>query len=242
MERQHIQGMDIKYQFLGSVGGLLLILFLVTFPPKTILEFPLRKPLIGFIISFICIVGIIAVFLPNKCAKLFDAKNGSYKSDVESSNQNLSYTIRGHHPSCDMFSTHILQINNKIYCSACLGLLIGCLIALPLGILFFFFDLLIYINGFFIVLLGIIFVIFGLLHFKFNKLLRFFFNTTFVLGSMFILIGIDDLIKSLFIDLLCIFLIIFWLLTKIIFSKWNHETICFKCEIKRCKINGKNEH
>ena len=243
MVKQQIQGMDIKYQFLGSVGGLLLILFLVTFPPKIILEFPLRKPIIGLIISVICILGIIAIFLPNKCAKFFYQKKDSYKIDLESStSQNLSYKIRGHHPFCEVFSAHILQIKDKIYCSGCLGLLVGGLIALPMGFFYFFFDLFIYITAFFIVLLGIVFVLFGLFHFKFDRLFRFFFNTTFVLGSMFILMGIDDLIKSLFIDLLCICLIIFWLLTKIFFSKWDHEKICLKCENKKCQIKGKNKN
>ena len=115
----------------------------------------------GLIISVICILGIIAIFLPNKCAKFFYQKKDSYKIDLESStSQNLSYKIRGHHPSCEVFSAHILQIKDKIYCSGCLGLLVGGLIALPMGFFYFFFDLFIYINAFFIVLLGIVFVLF----------------------------------------------------------------------------------
>ena len=243
MVKQEIQGVEIRYQFLGSIGGLFLILLLTVITPKTILEFPFRKPLIGLIISVISILGIIAVFLPNKCSKIFNPKNNSYQISLKSStSQNLSYYIRGHHPSCGMFSAHIFQLRGKKICLACFGLFIGGLIALPMGIGYFFLDFPIYENGIFVVIIGTIFVFFGLFHFKFNRLLRFIFNTTFVLGSMITLIGIDYLIESIFIDLLIISLIIFWLFTRIIFSKWNHENICFKCKIKKCTIIDKKRN
>ena len=92
-----------------------------------------------------------------------------------------------------------------------------------------------------LVFLGISGVIFGLLEFRFQSFLRLLSNTIFVFGAVLVLIGIDKLVQSLFLDLFIVSLIAFWLFTRISISKLNHEIICFTCQIRNCEIKEKKQ-
>ena len=59
-------------------------------------------------------------------------------------------------------------------------------------------------------------------------------NTIFVLGSLLVLIGIDELVHSLFFDLFVVCLIIFLLFNRISLSQWDHEMICSGCVTENC--------
>jgi hypothetical protein len=86
------------------------------------------------------------------------------------------------------------------------------------------------------VLLGILGVSFGLFQFKFRNLVRLFVNTFFVLGALLMLVGVDELVRSLFFDLFVFSLIVFWLFTRISLSQWDHEVICSGCETENCSF------
>jgi hypothetical protein len=62
-------------------------------------------------------------------------------------------------------------------------------------------------------------------------------NMLFVLGGFLILVGMDELTGSLFVDLFSIALIVFWLFTRILLSQWDHWKICRKCG-RVCDISG----
>jgi len=241
MFQQHYIRSDIKYQLLVSIAGLLLLVALTVFPPTVTGDLSWRKPVIGSIFSSICVLGILAVFSPNQCLRIFNI--GKKKKTVGSDSAKLvshgtSNVLQGHHPTCGNYDAHIFRIRGKIFCAACVGLLIGGLLALAGAAVYFFGDWRVAEHSSLMVLLGIVGVSFGLFQFKFKNFIRLSVNTIFVLGTLLILIGIDELVHSLIFDLFVVSLIIFWLFTRISLSQWDHERICSDCEIENCRIRG----
>jgi len=206
-------------------------------------DFLWRKTIIGSIFGLICVLGILAAFHPN-CLRII--KLGKEEKHEPSIFRQSSFAVHGHHPNCGKFSTHTFQIGNKMFCASCMGLLFGAVTSL-LGIVAYFF------NGWhigqgslFLIIAGILGVVFGLLQFPLLKnrrsFLRFFLNAFFVLGTFLILIGIDTLVRSLSVDLFLVVLSVFWLFTRISLSQWDHERICqacdFACEFYRLDKMG----
>jgi len=227
-----------------SFIGLLLVGILISYPPVIKENFPWRKPVIGSIFASICVLGILAAFFPSRCLNVFNFKKEEKRrrsSVKESSNsrqgkfvfQKGSLAMQGHHPNCGNFSTHVFRINKRTLCTSCTGLLLGALLSLLGTSLYFSDNWHIGQGSLLLVRVGISGIVFGLLQFHLFKnrpnFLRFFFNVFFVLGSFFILIGVDTIIHSVTADLILVVLIVFWLLTRILLSKWDHERICRAC-------------
>jgi len=214
-----------------SLFGLFTSLMIALNPPEFKENFLWRKPLIGLVFSLICVPGIFAVFFPKQCSEAFH----SLSSQKNLAPHAVSAALKGHHPDCKKFSAHVIHIGSHTLCAACTGLLIGASIALT-GTVFYFFG------GWHIeemnlpaVLIGIIGIIFGFFQLKFRGFVRLMLNAFFVLGAFLILVGIDELTRSLFVDLFLVVLIIFWLLTRILLSQWDHWRICHSCE-SHCEI------
>jgi hypothetical protein len=239
MSRQRHITSDIKYQLLLSFAGLLLVVILTAFPPAVTEDVLWRKPLIGLIFSSICVLGVLAVFSPNKCLGIFSIgkKKGTVSSDsAKLASHGASSTLEGHHPSCGNYDAHVFRINGKTVCAACAGLLIGGLSALTGAAAYFFGDWSVAEYSSWMVLLGVAGVSLCLFQFKFIGLARLSVNAFFVVGSLLILVGVDGLVHSLVFDLLVVSLIVFWLLTRISLSHWDHEMICSACEVENCGI------
>ncbi len=58
-----------------------------------------------------------------------------------------------------------------------------------------------------------------------GAILRVLLNAAFVLGMMLILIGIDTIATNLVIDVYLIGLFIFWMMTRILISRFNHDKV-----------------
>ena len=238
---KHFRSFDMIFLILISFLGLLLLAVLTAFPPIVTGNIPWRKPLIGSIFSIFCVLGILAVFSPNQCLRIFNI--GKKKKTVGSDSAKFvshgtSNVLQGHHPTCGKFTAHIFRLKSKTFCAACVGLLLGGLLALAGAFIYFFGDWRVAEHSSLMVLLGIVGVSFGLFQFKFKNFIRLSVNTIFVLGTLSILIGIDALVHSLIFDLFVVSLIIFWLFTRILLSQWDHERICSDCEIENCRIRG----
>lgn len=237
-QQRHIRS-DMKYQLLLSFLGLFLLAVLTAFPPAVTVDLSWRKPVIGSIFNSICILGILAVFPPNRCLRILDIgkKKRAVGSDLSKlTSHGTSNALQGHHPTCGNYDDHIFRIKGKIFCAACAGLLFGGMLALAGASVYFFGDWRVAEHSSLMVMLGIAGVSFGLFQFKFRSLVRLSVNIIFVLGSLLILIGIDELVHSLFFDLFVVSLIVFWLFTRISLSQWDHERICSDCEIENCRI------
>ena len=216
-----------------SFFGVLLSMLFAFFPPSPSLheDFVLRKPVVGSVFGVICVLGVVAAFFPTQCANMltFGRRKG-YTLHGDSK-------LGGHHPSCENFSPHVFEIGGRRVCVACTGLTVGGLLALVGTFLYFFADWHVGQSNVLVVLIGLVGVSLGLFQFRAKRhLVRFSLNVFFVLGSFLVLIGIDGLVQSLFVDFFLVALIVFWLFTRVLISQWDHERICCACDVVVCEF------
>jgi len=228
-----------------SFFGLFIISVLSFSPPAPQENFVCRKPLIGAMFASICVLGILADISPNECTRVLDLRKKEkrwnrfygFKRGVVVS-ENDSTALYGHHPMCGRFSSHVFRADGKILCATCSGLFLGALIVLGGVALYFLGNLQTEQNAFSLVWVGIIGVIFGLFQsplIDFHRsYVRVFSSSFFAIGSFLILVGIDDLARDFFLDVFLVFLICFWLMTRISLSQWEHEKICSTCSSAVC--------
>jgi len=207
-----------------SIFGLLIVLMLAFNPPIIHENFFWRKPLVGSIFSLICISGIFAALFPKQCSQVFHFRRAS----VSFASHQIYST--SHHPTCEKFSAHVIHVSGHTHCAACTGLLFGALTALIGTVFYFSGGWHIEEVSFPLIFIGTVGAILGFLQFKFQSLIRLVSNTFFVVGAFLILVGIDELTESLFVDLFLVVLIVFWILTRIQFSQWDHWRICSGCK------------
>lgn len=238
MSQNLSRNFDIKYLILMSSLGLFLTGMLTVYPPRVHETLLWRKPLIGTIFGLICVFGLLAVFFPRRCSRVFDfGKKKPSRPDLgKFASHGTSSTLRGHHPNCGNFSAHLFRMGDKTFCAACTGLLLGGLSALVGTLLYFFSDWRFEANSPLIVCVGILGVGFGLFQFKSRRFVRLLLNIFFVLGTFFILIGVDKLVHSVAVDLFLVALTLFWLFTRISLSQWDHERICYACKVATCEF------
>ncbi len=230
---------DITYLILVSFLGLFLAGMLTVYPPEVHETLLWRKPLIGSIFGLICAFGILAVFFPTRCLRVFDLgkeKKPSYSHLGKVASHGTSSTLQGHHPSCGNFAAHVFRIGDKTFCAACTGLLLGGLLVLVGTLLYFFSNWRVEQSSSLMVWVGVLGVGFGLFQFKFRSFVRFLLNIFFVFGTFFILIGVDKLVHSVAVDLFLVALILFWLFTRISLSQWDHGRICYACKVAACEF------
>jgi len=218
-----------------SIFGLFVVLILAVNPPIIYESFFWRKPLVGSVFSLICILGIFAALFPNQCSQAFHFRK-------ENVNLNLHRNhATSHHPDCEKFSAHVIHISSHTLCAACTGLLLGAVIALVGTAFYFFGGWHIEDAGFPAVLIGVTGTFLGFFQLKFRSFIRMILNVFFVLGAFLILVGIDTIIESLFVDFFLSALTAFWILTRIQLSRWDHWRICSSCkspcEVREAKKN-----
>jgi len=237
---------DLLSLIVLSFSGLFIFLILMFSPPATYEYFLFRKQIVGSVFGLVCIFGIVAVLSPKECSRIFYCRKDNSGKKYSFQEKWVTYStslvlgfriVHGHHPFCDNFSFHEFRIKDKTFCTSCTGLLLGALISLFGAFIYFSSNL--YIPSFFISI-GLLAVALGLLLPLLNlkgTILRLSLNAFFIFGVFLILIGIDTLAQSVFIDLLLILFSIFWLFTRISLSQWNHQKICDecgnKCEFKK---------
>jgi hypothetical protein len=108
-------------------------------------------------------------------------------------------------------------------------LFIGGVAAMFVTALHFFFELNLGSLSFPAIVVGQLGLGIGLLQFKFAGWIRSAANLLFVLGGSLMLIGVDQLVGSVFVDVYVTGLVVLWILTRIMISQWNHLGICIDC-------------
>jgi hypothetical protein len=224
-----------------SFLGLFLAGMLTVYPPKVHENLLWRKPLIGSIFGLISIFGVLAVFSPTQCSRVFDfGKQKTSRPHLgKFASHGTSSTLQGHHPDCENFAAHVFRIGDKTFCAACTGLLLGGLLVLVGTLLYFFSNWRVEQSSSLMIWVGVLGVGFGLFQFKFRSFVRLFLNVFFVLGTFFILIGVDKLLHSVAVDLFLVALTLFWLFTRISLSQWDHERICLSCKAATCEFGDR---
>ena len=213
-----------------STFGLVTTIILTLVSPAIVIEnVPWRKPVVGSVFALICLLGIIAVLYPEKCSKIFDSPKNSKLTTTHTDNGNSCAVMQGHHPNCGGFSSHVINIGEHHLCAACTGLSVGAIMALVGTVLYFFMNWSVGEYVLFTVLLGVSGVALGFLQLRSKGIVRLALNICFVFGAFLVLIGIDESVGSVFLDLFFVALIVFWILTRILLSQWDHRRICRRC-------------
>ena len=226
----------LRFMIACSLIGWCTVLLMMIFPPATTQDILWRKPLIGSILFLICAGGSLAAVSPRTCSATHGTRMVETSKDSDAKMDSVS--SKGHHPDCGRFSNHTIPFRGNTYCAACTGLLIGGIIAMSVIVLYFFLGLNAEALGLPAVLVGQFGPALGLVQFKFKGWIRLSANVLFVLGSCLILIGMDKLVHSVFVDVFLIGLILVWILTRVMISQWDHYRICIDCGFM-CGKEGK---
>ena len=228
-----------------SLLGLVLLPLLIRNPPPSF-NLPWQNQISGVAFSVICVLGIIAGISPTHCARSTKNKKPLLEETIVDQPALNSVRIqkRGHHPTCEKFSSHIIQIRSRILCAGCTGLVLGALFALFGSTLFFFGNLLIPFPLFFF-WLGFVCVALGLLqHFIYQVFqvnrgeIRLLVNVLFVVGAFLLLATLMQLTASLVLGTYLLILILYWIFTRIVMSRRSHQRICAKCGKLVCPLSA----
>jgi hypothetical protein len=209
--------------------GLIMLPFLLFQSNKFEVNFLNSKFLVGSLYSLVCLFGIVAIFYPQKCQNTFTFRQNATLESKSQTGEGSDLIFKGHHPNCKKFEGNRIKIYRFVFCSACLGLLIGAIFAM-IGTMFYFF----FGTPFPLANPGILFVgsggmLLGIVQFVFRSYVKLFVNSLFVVGSLLMLISADLIGGSLLIDLYVVGMIVFLLLTRIMLSEWNNRKICLEC-------------
>jgi len=250
MSAPNHKGANVTLLFLTSVSffGLILAVLLTVNPPISQEDFTWRKPLVGSIFASVCVLGSLAVFFPNECSRGFNFGQGekhhswfsfSFKRGFVTSKSNSS-VLRGHHPTCDRFSSHVFDLGGRTFCATCSGLFLGALVTLVGVAVYFFGNWQVGQDAFWVVWVGVLGVAFGLVQSPLLKVqrsfVRVFSGALLAIGTFLVLVVVDELVRNFFLDVFLVFLTIFWLVTRISLSQWEHETICSACGSVSCEL------
>jgi hypothetical protein len=226
MERGRASTGKVAFLLVVSIVGLALVIVLVQQPYTEHFQSSIRRSLAGSLYSVICLLGITAVFYPAKCKGLFQKQNPLSQTNGLSG----SVRISGHHPDCDNFAGNRIRINGREVCAACIGLLVGAIIALFGASSQFFIGLNIVSPSVWLLVLGEIGMLLGLAQIKFSGYAKVIGNGVFVVGSFVTLAGADALGGSLLVDIYVLGLIGFLLWLRILLSERNNRRKCQKCQ------------
>ena len=98
----------------------------------SVIIFPLQRRLTGLFFATICLIGIMVGVFPSRSSQIlhFRRRNKIFSKNSQTNLQKRPVVYKGHHPICENFNAHVLQIGGKKYCAGCTGLIIGAVISL----------------------------------------------------------------------------------------------------------------
>jgi len=233
-QTKRLSNFFLKFASGVSIFGLIIVFAFLYQPLKDELYPAFSKLLIGSLYATICLLGILAIFYPKNCENSLMFKR-TPQSQERPYSANISGTVRikGHHPDCQYFSKHWIEIRKRTLCAACIGLLIGAMASLAGTIFYFFVGFVPFFADLRVLLVGYAGMLLGLFQFKLGGYVKLTANALFVFSTFITLIAADTLGASLLVDFYVIGLFIFLLLTRILISEWNNKRICTKCEMCR---------
>jgi len=202
-----------------------------------------EKQLTGALFGAICLFGMTAGLSPSRCSRILHFKKAANDRSLmteETKTRATATAFQGHHPACGNFSVHIVRFGGRTYCAGCMGLVTGAALALSGSFLYFFLGLHVGEVGILAFWSGMIGVACGLL--QYNRFVRrsvvhFLLNVAFVLGTFLLLIGVAEVNGNLLLDSYLLALIVYWILTRTMLSRFEHERICAACGLKQCNLS-----
>ena len=198
-----------------------------------------QRQVIGSIFALICILGSIAGISPSRCSRMTHSRTAGgspYRKNAGNSEE-TTIALKGHHPTCGTFSSHVLQFRGGTYCAGCTGLVIGATISLLGSLLYFFSGLRAADAGTLIFWLGFVGVACGLLQYNVSvnrSIVHALLNVVFVIGAFLLLVGVNEVNGNVVLNYYLLILIIYWIIARIMLSQLEHEKICSTCGLKSC--------
>jgi hypothetical protein len=136
-----------------------------------------------------------------------------------------------------------VQIRGKTYCAGCIGLLTGASLAIA-GSLTYSLQIISVVEeatplfwaGSFSVLLGLLQYARPLMM---NGWVHYLLNTIFVSGTFLLLVGVIEINGTLFVETYFLFILLYWILTRVALSNVEHQRICQQCESTSCMCRMK---
>jgi hypothetical protein len=199
-----------------------------------------RKPIVGGAFAAVLVFGILAGIYPSKCSGVFHFGKARQEGSPQAVSQLPEEDLRlqGHHPDCGSFNAHIFRIGTRFYCAGCVGLILGAVLSLTGALVYFFAQISIAGGSPLIFWTGIAGVCCGLLQyhlFDFGKSsIHMLVNTLFVFSVFILLLWADSVSHNFALDIYLIALSIFWLYTRILLSRFDHEETCSSCDVRTC--------
>jgi hypothetical protein len=208
-----------------ALFGLALIPVLAIQPNLAQPTFSMRLPIVGGVYIVICMLGILAVFYPAKCKEVFQKSQNPMPQTEKASMQ-----ISGHHPNCDKYEPNRIKLQGRVFCAACSGLLAGGVIAVIGAAAYFFLGINFWVGGIWLLVLGEVMMVLGLIQIRFAGYVKVVANLVFVVGSLLVLVEADVLVGGILADLYVLGLITFMLWLRILLSEWNNKRTCMMCQ------------
>jgi len=198
--------------------------------------------LTGSIFIAICSLGAIVGVRPSSFSRSYPKVGKMALDDSKGSyTHNQIPAKQGHHHSCDYFSDHVLNIGNNKFCAGCTGLTTGAVLSICGAFLYFFLGISL-INEFLVFWIGFAGVFVGIAqHHLYRALsirsgfMRYIANVVFVLGAFFLLVGENQIVGNILVDVYVLCVILLWIFNRIMMSSSEHERICKHCDIESCR-------
>lgn len=224
---------SLRYILLSTFSFILVILIIFLFPKGTrILDID-DKFIVGLAFAAGCGIGISLGVRPGWLNKMAEKKN--QKAAPNKKNQGKLPTV-GHHPGCEQFDEHRINLGRIILCAGCLGLIIGFVFALIMTFFYMNTELFLAIDLIYLlVIAGLIFISVNYgesLRTKRSKAVHIMMNILLPTAFMVIVIGIFEITASLYFGLFGVLLSILWMDTRIQLSLTHHQRICGSCNMQ----------
>jgi hypothetical protein len=228
MGSHHTRHAYAVFVLLVSILGLVIstsILERTTHPPT---ELGGARILVWFSYGFICLVGILSVFLPGPCSRTVGIRRSPEEHlegySVRATRVFGVFLLHGHHsPSEDIGATRELQFRGKNFCASCFGLLTGAIVSLIAISVYLLSGWKDGYLAWFVYFLGVTAVALGFAStlLEMGARTKFLLGIIFIAGTSFMLIASDAVAASLTADFLVMLLAVFWLLSRISLSHRN---------------------
>jgi len=241
---KNLQAFISAYFLATSLFGLCVAAALTFNSPAFLLDLPHRKRVVGLLFASMCLLGILAGVFPSRCSRILDHKSSSLSPSrrLQVASEMKPIEFKGHHPDCGGFSAHVFNWGERTYCAGCTGLVLGATASFLGAILYFFAGLRLGQVSYFVFWAGFVGVACGLLQYHvFNfggSLVHLSLNFIFVFGFLLLLVGADAIARNFAVDLYLLTLCVFWVFTRVMFSRQEHERICSRCNVKFCEFSN----
>lgn len=194
-----------------------------------------EQQILGSIFFLGCLFGISCCIWPNWSKKMLYV---SLDKKPLNSNVLVKNSFVGHHPNCEMFNHHRMQICNTKICVGCLGLGIGLCSCIVLIVLYFLYNsMVLYVLDQMLVVLSFMLIclvfVEGILKNR-NRLIHVIVNMFFIPCLFLVTIHVFHHTSDIFFGFITMVCCWLWVQTRITVSKKYHSYLCTTC-VKTCK-------